>query len=242
MYVHWPHTTYAQKSFTNLTVSLQVLKANDAPAGEPFSVEPAAVAKRAYKNAALSLLCATGEDQFFKDALSRYEAADNMTDSTGAISAVIDHQCPEREEMLSAFFKKWENEELVVLKWLTMQAMSNVPGNLANVKALVNHPKFKITNPNSCYSLLLAMSRSAVNFHNEDGSGYEFLADMVLKVDAVNAQVAARIASAFTTCAQLDKGRQALIQNALRRIMEHKGLSENVQEIVSKSLKPVQAA
>jgi aminopeptidase N len=221
---------------------VQVLKANDTPAGEPFSVEPSAVAKRAYKNTALSLLCSTGEERFFKDALARFEAADNMTDSTGAISAVIDQVCPEREEMLSAFFKKWENEELVVLKWLTMQAMSNVPGNLANVKSLVDHPKFKITNPNSCYSLLLAMSRSAVNFHHEDGSGYEFLADMVLKVDAVNAQVAARIASAFTTYAQVDKGRQARIQSQLKRILEHNGLSENVQEIVSKSVNSVEAA
>lgn len=220
---------------------MQVLKDNDTAAGEPFSVEPAAVAKRAYKNAALGLLCATGEDRFYKDALRRYHAADNMTDSTAAISAVIDHECPEREEMLTEFFKKWEDEELVVLKWLTMQAMSNVPGNLANVRALVDHPKFKITNPNSCYSLLLAMSRSAVNFHAADGSGYEFLADMVLKVDSVNHQVAARIASAFTTYAQVDQGRQALIQGQLRRILEHSGLSENVQEIVSKSVQPAEA-
>ena len=215
-----------------------MLKDNDTVAGEPFSVEPAAVAKRAYKNAALGLLCATGEERFRKDALQRFHAADNMTDSTAAISAIIDQECPERAEMIEEFYKKWQHEELVVLKWLTMQAMSNVPGNLANVRALVDHPKFKITNPNSCYSLLLASSHSALNFHAADGSGYEFLADMVLKVDAVNHQVAARIASPFTSYAQVDQGRQALIQAQLKRILEHKGLSENVQEIVSKSVQP----
>lgn len=221
---------------------MQVLKANDTPAGEPFSVEPAAVAKRAYKGAALSLLCATGEDRFFKDALARFEAADNMTDSTAAISAVMDKDCPERTEMLSSFFKKWEHEELVVLKWLSMHSMSNVPGNLETVRQLVEHPKFKITNPNSCYSLILAMSRSAVNFHAADGSGYKFLADMVLKVDAVNHQVAARIAGAFTTYAQVDQHRQSMIQGELSRILSHSGLSENVQEIVQKSVKTAEAA
>jgi aminopeptidase N len=224
-----------QPQFTTLC-TLQVLKDNDAPAGEPFSVEPAAVAKRTYKNAVLSLLCATGEERFLKDTLSRFHAADNMTDTTAAISAVIDKPCAEREEMVNEFFKKWQHEELVVLKWLTMQAMSNVPGNLASVRSLVDHPKFKITNPNSCYALLLSISRSAVNFHAADGSGYEFLAEMVLKVDSVNHQVAARLAGAFTSYQQVDKQRQALIQGQLKRILAQPGLSENVQEIVSKSI------
>ena len=216
--------------------ALQVLKRNDTATGEPFSVEPAAVAKRAYKNAALRLLCATGEAEFLKDALQRFRAADNMTDSTAAISAVLNIDCAERSTLLEEFYKKWENEELVVLKWLTMHAMSEVPNNLATIREMLSHPKFKITNPNSCYSLLLATSQSAVNFHAADGSGYEFLADMVLKVDAVNPQVAARLAAPFSACSQVDKRRQALMQVQLTRILAHEGLSENVQEIVSKSL------
>lgn len=213
-----------------------MLKDNDTPAGEPFSVQPGAVAKRAYKNAALALLCATGEERFLADALDRFNAADNMTDTTAAIAAVLDKDCPQRDEMLEKFYEKWQGEELVVLKWLTMHAMSGVPGNLTKVKELTSHPAFKITNPNCCYSLLLGMSRSAVNFHAADGSGYEFIADMVLKVDSVNHQVAARIASAFTACQQLDQMRQAVIQKQLKRILAHEGLSENVQEILAKTV------
>lgn len=37
--------------------------------------------------------------------------------------------------------------------------MSNAPGNTALVRKLVEHPAFNITNPNSCYSLLLGFSR-----------------------------------------------------------------------------------
>lgn len=215
---------------------MQVLKDNDTPAGEPFSVQPAAVAKRAYKNAALALLCSTGEERFLADALERFHAADNMTDTTAAITAVLDFDCPQRTEMLEKFYEKWQHEELVMLKWLAMHSMSNVPGNLSRVQELTSHPAFKITNPNCCYSLLLGTSRSAANFHAADGSGYEFIADMVLKVDSVNHQVAARIASAFTACQQLDQMRQALIQKQLKRILAHEGLSENVQEIVSKTV------
>lgn len=215
---------------------VQVLKDNDIPPGEPFSVVPAAVAQRAYKNTALALLCSTGEERFLVDALDRFHAADNMTDTTAAISAVLDIDCTQRTEMLDKFYEKWQHEELVVLKWLTMNSMSGVPGNLGRVRELISHPAFKITNPNCCYSLLLGTSRSAVNFHASDGSGYEFIADMVLKVDSVNHQVAARIASAFTACQQLDQRRQALIQKQLKRILAHEGLSENVHEIVSKTV------
>lgn len=50
------------------------------------------------------------------------------------------------------------------------------------MRELLSHPAFALTNPNSCYSLFLGFARSAPNFHAKDGSGYEFLADAVIKV------------------------------------------------------------
>jgi hypothetical protein len=45
-----------------------------------------------------------------------------------------------------------------------------VPGNLAAVRELMQHPAFSINNPNSCYSLFLGFARSPVNFHaGEEG-------------------------------------------------------------------------
>ena len=119
---------------------------------------------------------------------------------------------------------------------ISMQAGSNREGNLAEVRALAEHPAFEIKNPNCCYSLILAFARSAVNFHAADGSGYEWLADMVLAVDKVNYQVSARIVSAFTAVKQVDAQRQALIQKQLRRILDTEGLSPNVSEIVAKTV------
>lgn len=116
------------------------------------------------------------------------------------------------------------------------QAASNRSGNLEAVRRLTDHPAFVISNPNCCYSLLLGAARSAVNFHSADGAGYAFLADMVLRVDKVNSQVAARVVSAFTSYAQVDPPRQALIQEQLRRLHATDGLSDNVQEIVGRSV------
>eukprot|EP00955_Chlamydomonas_euryale_P052981 355343-Chlamydomonas_euryale.AAC.8 len=62
------------------------------------------------------------------------------------------------------------------------QATSNAPGNLELVKSLEEHSAFNIHNPNNCYSLFLGFSRSPVNFHAADGSGYKWMADAVIKV------------------------------------------------------------
>ena len=77
----------------------------------------------------------------------------------------------------------------MVNKWLGVQAGSNIKGNLKKVRSLLDHESFDIGNPNKVYALLGGFCSSSVNFHCADGSGYEFLADMVLKLDALNAQV-----------------------------------------------------
>jgi hypothetical protein len=83
---------------------------------------------------------------------------------------------------LSEFYEEWKEEPLVILKWLALVAGSNLEGNVARVQDLLTHPAFVITNPNNCYSVFLGFARSHVNFHAVDGSGYNFLADSILKV------------------------------------------------------------
>lgn len=85
----------------------------------------------------------------------------------------------EREVALAEFYEQWKGDDLVVLKWLGLSAGANVP---SNVNDLLTHPAFDITKPNCCYGLFLGFARSPVNFHAEDGSGYEWFADMVMKV------------------------------------------------------------
>lgn len=85
----------------------------------------------------------------------------------------------------------------VVNKWFALQAMSDIPGNVENVKSLLKHPAFDLHNPNKVYSLIGGFCGSPVNFHAKDGSGYKFLGEIVLQLDKLNPQV--HIDSVFTT-------------------------------------------
>lgn len=74
-------------------------------------------------------------------------------------------------------------------KWFALQAMSDIPGNVENVRKLLSHPAFDLRNPNKVYSLIGGFCGSPVNFNAEDGSGYEFLGEIVLQLDKLNPQV-----------------------------------------------------
>ncbi len=209
------------------------LAANSAPR---YASDGPARAARALKNTALGYLAALEEPALAADAAARYAAADNMTDQLAALAALCAWDSPQRAAALDAFAKQWAHDPLVMNKWLTLQATSELPGAPARVRELMQHPAFDIRNPNKVYSLIGGFCSCAVNFHARDGSGYALLGDIVLQLDGLNAQVAARMVGGFSRWRKYDAQRQAAQRAQLERIVAHPGLSENVFEIASKSL------
>ena len=78
--------------------------------------------------------------------------------------------------------------------------------------------------------------RNPLHFHAQDGSGYQFLADQVLVLDARNPQIASRMVRPLMNWRQYEPVRSALMKTQLERIKAQQGLSGDVFEIVSKSL------
>ncbi|XP_029127383.1 puromycin-sensitive aminopeptidase isoform X2 [Cajanus cajan] len=194
------------------------------------------LARRALKNVALAYLGCFEDQEFTNLALHEYETATNMTEQFAALAAIAQNPGKNRDDVLADFYGKWQNDFLVVNKWFALQAMSDVPGNVENVRKLLNHPAFDLRNPNKVYSLIGGFCGSPVNFHAKDGSGYKFLGEIVLQLDKLNPQVASRMVSAFSRWRRYDEDRQKLAKAQLERIMSTNGLSENVFEIASKSL------
>jgi aminopeptidase N len=118
-----------------------------------------------------------------------------------------------------------------------VQALSVLPDTCERVEALSRHPDFTFGNPNRVRALVGAFAAgNQVRFHGADGRGYRFLADAVLKLDATNPQVAARLVGSFNQWRRFDSGRSALMRAQLERIAEQVGLSKDVYEIVGRAL------
>jgi len=196
-----------------------------------------AMQQRKLKNVCLAYLTMLNDQQAIDLASHQFDSATNMTDQYAALAALADCDCPERQQALAAFEQQWRSETNVMDKWFAVQAASSLPGALERVQTLMAHEAFDLRNPNKVRAVIGTFAlRNPAAFHAADGSGYEFVADQVLALDAMNPQIASRMVRALMNWKRLEAGRSALNRAALQRIAEHEGLSGDVFEIVSKSL------
>ncbi|MGY0712482.1 aminopeptidase N [Azospirillum argentinense] len=204
---------------------------------EPFSVDAAAIGRRALKNLCLAYLMALEDEEALGLCLGQYRGAQAMTDVMAALQFLSNSNAPERDEAIAAFYERWKGEALVVDKWFGVQATSHRPDALERVTALLAHPAFEIRNPNKVYALIGGFAGgNPVRFHDTSGAGYRFLADQVLRLDPMNPQVAARMVGPFSRLRRYDATRRALMKAELERIVATPGLSPDVFEVASKSL------
>ncbi|MFN3888953.1 MAG: aminopeptidase N [Beijerinckiaceae bacterium] len=227
----------AVREALGLALSSPLREAHDelcAPA--PYSPDAYSAGRRSMKQAALDLLLAANREEGGERAMRQFETADNMTDMFGALAALTLNGASEREAALDCFFRAHAADPLVLDKWFALQAMIPERGTLERVRSLTGHHAFSMTNPNRLRSLVGSFAANVTQFNAPDGSGYAFLADVVLETDKRNAQVAARLLVAFKTWRTLEAGRRALAEQNLRRIAGTADLSPDVRDIVTRSL------
>lgn len=195
-------------------------------------------ARRSLQNIALSYLMLSAKPQVLEATLEQFEQCDNMTERLTALAVLVNSPFEaERAKALESFAEHFKDNPLVMDQWFSVQAASTLPGGLARVKALMQHPAFTLKNPNKVREVVGAFAgQNLVNFHAADGSGYRFLADLVIELNALNPQIASRQLAPLTRWRKYDAARQALMKGELERILAAGELSSDVYEVVSKSL------
>ncbi|MEN5239507.1 MULTISPECIES: aminopeptidase N [Pseudomonas] len=204
----------------------------------PYVASAEHFARRSLQNIALSYLMLSGKPQVVQATLEQFDQCDNMTERLTALAVLVNSPFEaERAKALETFAEHFKDNPLVMDQWFSVQAASALPGGLARVKALMQHPAFTLKNPNKVRALVGAFAgQNLVNFHAADGSGYRFLADLVIELNALNPQIASRQLAPLTRWRKYDDKRQALMKGELERILASGALSSDVYEVVSKSL------
>jgi aminopeptidase N len=196
-----------------------------------------AIGKRRIKNNCLNYLAKTETIENYQLITVQFEKATNMTDQIAALELMVNSQHPDKLVCLEAFYQQWKHEALVIDKWFALQASACLTDTFANVQTLSKHPAFDLKNPNRMRSLIGAFSQgNPVCYHAKNGEGYQFLANNVIALNAINPQVASRMVTALTQWKRFDKSRQQLMTKQLERIVKTEGISKDVYELVSKSL------
>jgi len=199
-------------------------------------LSPQAKGFRRLKSVALSLLA--GGDPMRGAALAReqFDAADNMTDRQGALMVLASLDGPERDTAFTEFYDRYQDDSLVLDKWFALQGAAQRADTIDIVEALANHPAFSVRNPNRWRALVSNFAANQWAFHHASGRGYRFVSDMILEVDRINPQVAARQVPSIGRWRRFEPQRAELMRGELERIVKTPGLSKDVFEQASKSL------
>ncbi|WFC63287.1 aminopeptidase N [Pseudomonas sp. REST10] len=210
----------------------------DVSRATPYVAEAAHFARRSLQNIALSYLMLSQQAEVLAACVEQFENADNMTERLAALAVLVNSPFEaERSKALAMFADFFKDDALVMDQWFSVQAGSPLPGGLERVHALMQHEAFTLKNPNKVRALIGAFAnQNLINFHQADGSGYRFLADQVITLNALNPQIASRLLAPLTRWRKYAPARQAQMKAELERILASGELSSDVYEVVSKSL------
>ncbi|MGZ3743715.1 MAG: aminopeptidase N [Pseudobdellovibrionaceae bacterium] len=203
---------------------------------EPLSRDPKVFGHRFLKNIALSFLQELDDTIYTDMVVQQYQTAQNMTDQLVALELLSSSGSNYRLKALEDFHQKWHTDSVVLNKWFIAQAFSSRKDTFENVKNLTQHPSFNMNNPNNVYALLRSFTQNYVIFHSPDFPAYGFLADMILKIDERNPQVAARLCSAFNFVNKLPPVLKNQALQQIHRMVGNEKLSKNSRELLQSSL------
>ncbi len=209
-----------------------------------YSPDPVSAGRRALANLALAMLCldasATQDTLWPGRAYQRVKDAGNMTERLGALAALTASHAGLADRALADFHRQFDHEALVIDKWFAGQArMPERPDGrtFERVKQLMQHPDFTLKNPNRARSLIQVFcATNPAGFHRSDAAGYVFWADQVMQLDAINPQLAARLARVMDRWNHLAEPYRSAAREAIARVAAKAELSNDVREIVERDL------
>ena len=207
-----------------------------------YQGDGAARGRRRLRQVALNYLAAaavpgeTDDKRIAPYLLDMFTTPTCMTEELGALRALVHHDLPGAAQALQRFEQRWSEEALVMDQWFAVQA--TVPAGATAVRQaekLLAHPAFEWTLPNRVRAVVATLvGGNPSAFHAPGGEGYRFFAAALKKLDAINPQVAARLAGG---AARLDWLKPALAKQLREALLGIRpGASANLAEVLDRIL------
>ncbi|MDG1859438.1 MAG: aminopeptidase N, partial [Emcibacteraceae bacterium] len=105
------------------------------------------VGRRRLKNIVLGYLMEIADEEIYEICRNQYYSSNNMTDEIAAFTFLVNSESSDREKAINDFYAKWNDDQLVLDKWFSAQAMSTRDDVLDSVNALNNHKDFDLKTP-----------------------------------------------------------------------------------------------
>ena len=208
-----------------------------------YSPDAQSSGRRALAGLSMTMLCVaavpSGDAVTPGRVYQQFKDAGNMTDRFNALSALVVSGHALAQDALALFHKMFQHEALVIDKWFALQAGApdRAGDVLPLVRQLMQHPDFSLRNPNRARSLIFSYcSANPAGFHRADAAGYVYWSEQVLALDAINPQVAARLARAMDRWSRLAEPYRSAAKVAIERVAAKTDLSNDAREVISRAL------
>ena len=202
-----------------------------------YRLDPDAIAGRRLKNACLAYLLHLERSDYFECCKAQFAQASNMTDQIACLQIVVHYRHELRDQIVTQFYQQWKDTPLVVDKWFSVLGSSSLENALDEIKPLFDHSAYTLANPNRARSLLGSTIANSTAFHRADGAGYALAAQKILELDAINPQVAARLANPFVHWRKLVAQQGQLMKSQVENMLADKEMSNDLNELLTTSLK-----
>lgn len=198
-----------------------------------WSPDGADAARRQLRNQLLKLMAEAGLQEVGALAEAHYTGADNMTDRLAALQVLVHHDLPAAGQALEDFEQRHGKDALIMDKWFAVQATRPHVQAVEQVAALMEHPAFRLDNPNKVRALIGALAlNNPVAFHRLDGAGHALVGSVLARLDALNPQTAARLAGCFSRWRRYEQQRADSMRSQLEKLTARAGISVDLEEVV----------
>lgn len=218
--------------------------------GQPqkWSLAPESMAARSLANTILARLfdgCldliagseTSHQAELVELATRRFEQADNMTDRLAALQVLVHKGADHADALLDQFQHQFQDQPLVIDKWLAIQASCPQPGTVERIEGLLGHPLFEIHNPNKVRALIGTMGvLNCPAFYRADGAGHRLLGRVIEEVDGFNPQLAARLVAPLGRWRRFDDPQCSSMRAVLEMLAARDGLSRDLGEVTRAAL------
>ena len=177
---------------------------------------------RALRNVVLDMALTADIADAAEWAQQQYDNASCMTERFGALKAMVNHQLANTDEYLTDFYNRFQNDDLVIDLWFSVQASADMV-TPDTIKSLLAHNDFDWNTPNRVRSVISAFTSQPTVLWTDEG--LDIYIAVIKKLDDTNPVLASRLLQVLARWNTLAEP---------RRQMAHEQLIELQKQVTSK--------
>ena len=172
---------------------------------------------RALRNVMLDMALTANVDSATGWAEQQYDNASCMTERFGALKAMVNHQLANADKYLADFYHRFENNDLVIDLWFSVQASADTV-TPDTIKSLLAHNDFDWNTPNRVRSVISAFTSQPTVLWTPEG--LDIYIAVIKKLDDANPVLASRLLQVLARWNTLAEPRRQMAHEQLLELQK----------------------